>query len=189
MKKNTITLLLAGCACGLFAYGQSSSSTTVGAADRMFIQKAAQGGMAEVQLGQLATQKAASQSVKDFGQRMVTDHSQANDKLKSIAAGQGVPEPTSLSAKDQALYDRLSGLSGTAFDRVYMRAMVKDHTQDVAEFQKESATGRDQAVQSFASATLPTLEEHLRLAKKVRHDLGISASAEAHHTDESALQR
>jgi putative membrane protein len=189
MKKNIITLLLASCACGLLAYGQSNSSTTVSAADRMFIEKAAEGGMAEVQLGQLATHKASSQSVKDFGQRMVTDHSQANDQLKNIASTQGVPVPTSLTAKDQALYDRLSGLSGTAFDRAYMQAMVRDHNTDVAEFQKESATGKDQAVQSFASTTLPTLEDHLHMAKKVRHDLAISATAEANHTDESALQR
>jgi putative membrane protein len=155
----------------------------------MFMDKAAEGGLAEVQLGQLAEQKASEQSVKDFGKRMVTDHSQANDKLNGIASSEGVTLPTSLDAKDHALYDRLSGLSGSAFDVAYMRAMVSDHNQDVAQFQRESQTARNQAIRSFASTTLPTLQDHLHMAKKVRHDLGISASAEANHTDESALQR
>lgn len=185
MGKNLVAVFAAGCACGILAYAQSQANP----ADRMFIHKAAEGGMAEVQLGQLAQQKASSQEVKDFGQRMVTDHSQANDKLKSIAANQGVTVPSSLDAKDQALYDRLSGLSGNAFDKAYMRAMVNDHVQDVAEFRKESGSARDQAVRSFASDTLPTLEDHLRMARKVSHDLGISATAEANRTDESALQR
>lgn len=162
MGKNIITAIAASCACGLFAYAESQ----VGTADRMFMDKAAQGGMAEVQLGQLAEQKAASQSVKDFGGRMVMDHSQANDKLRNIASEKSVTLPGALDAKDKALYDRLSGLSGDAFDRAYMQAMVRDHVQDVAEFRKESKMARDADVRSFASNTLPTLEEHLRLAKE-----------------------
>jgi len=161
MKKIT-TLLLATCGCGLMAYAQSQVSS----ADRMFMDKAAQGGMAEVQLGQLASQKASAQPVKDFGQRMVTDHSQANDKLKGIASSKGVTLPDAVSAKDKALYDRLSGLSGEAFDRAYMQAMVKDHNEDVAEFRKESKVAKDADVRSFASMTLPTLEDHLRMAKE-----------------------
>ncbi len=172
MGKNIITVILAGCACGLFAYGQS---TTVNKADRMFIHKAAEGGMAEVQLGQLAEQRASSQAVKDFGQRMVTDHGKADQKLDSLASSDGVTVPTTLDAKDQALYDRLSGLSGSAFDRAYMRAMVNDHMQDVAEFQRESAAAQNPAVRSFVSNTLPTLQDHLHLAKKVRRDMGTSA--------------
>jgi putative membrane protein len=155
----------------------------------MFVNKAAQGGMAEVQLGQLAGQKGSSQAVKDFGQRMVTDHSQANDKLKGIASSKGIAIPTSLDAKDQALYDRLSGLSGPAFDKAYMRAMLKDHKTDIAEFQKESNSGHDQDIRSFASSTLPTLQEHLHMAQQTESKLGTSATAEANHTDESALQR
>ena len=161
MKKIT-TLLLAICGCGLLAYAQSQVSPT----DRMFMDKAAQGGMAEVQLGQLASEKAAEQPVKDFGQRMVKDHSQANDRLKNIAQRKGVTLPDSVSPKDKALYDRLSRLSGDAFDRAYMKAMVKDHDEDVAEFRKESKVARDTDVRSFASTTLPTLEDHLRIAKE-----------------------
>jgi putative membrane protein len=187
MRKNIVTLLFAGCACGVFAYAQSNSDLS--SMDRSFVNKAAAGGLAEVQLGQLAQQKGSSQAVKDFGQRMVTDHSAANDKLKAIASSKGISLPTSLDAKDQALYDKLSGLSGTSFDKAYMQAMVKDHKMDIAEFQKESNAGKDQDIRSFASSTLPTLQTHLQLAHQAASKTGISATAEANHTPESALQK
>lgn len=174
-KRIIIAVLSAGCACGLVAYAQSSSAGKTSPAARKFMDKAAEGGLAEVQLGQLAEQKASSQSVKDFGKRMVTDHSQINDRLKTLASSDGVALPTTMDAKDQALYNKLSGLSGPAFDRDYMRAMVKDHKTDVAEFQKEANTSRNEGVKSFASSTLPTLQQHLQLAQSV--DSKISARA------------
>lgn len=144
-----------------------SSSAKLSAADKMFVKKAAQGGMAEVELGQLATQKAQSDDVKKFGQRMVDDHTKANDQLKQIASQEGVQVPTSLDAKDQALKDHLSKLSGEQFDRMYMQHMVQDHRQDIAEFQKEANSGKDQSVKDFASQTLPTLQSHLKEAQQV----------------------
>jgi putative membrane protein len=174
MRQNLMMLISAGCACGFMAFAQSNSLSS---ADRTFMQKAGEGGMAEVQLGQLAEQKASSQAVKDFGQRMVADHTQAADKLKGVAASKTVTLPMALNAKDKALYDRLSGLSGSAFDREYMRAMVKDHKEDVADFQKESNAGRDSDVKSFASTTLPTLQDHLSQAQQVESKLNTSAQA------------
>jgi putative membrane protein len=144
----------------------SSSSSQLSSADKTFVTKAAQGGMAEVQLGQLATEKAQSDDVKKFGQRMVDDHSKANDQLKSIASQKGVTLPTDLSAKDKAEKDRLSKLSGEQFDKAYMKAMVKDHKTDVAEFQKEANSGKDSDVKNFASQTLPTLQDHLKMAQQ-----------------------
>jgi putative membrane protein len=173
MGKKTIAVLFSGCMCGLVAYGQSNSLSS---SDRMFAQKAAEGGMAEVQLGQLAEQKASSQAVKNFGKRMATDHSQAGDKLKTIASGKSVDLPSSLDAKDKALYDKLSGMSGAAFDREYMRAMVRDHKTDVAQFQKEANSGHDQDLKSFASSTLPTLQDHLHQAQQVESSLSTSAA-------------
>jgi len=134
-------------------------------ADQQFVMKAAQGGMAEVELGRLATQKAASGDVKQFGQRMVDDHSKANDELKSIASSKGVNLPTDVGAKNKADMDHLSALSGAEFDRAYMQHMVKDHKTDVAEFRKESNSGKDNDVKGFAAKTLPTLEEHLKMAQ------------------------
>lgn len=145
----------------------ASGSSQLSAADQTFVKKAAQGGIAEVELGKLATQKASSEDVKKFGQRMVDDHTKANDQLKQIAGNKAVSLPTDLDSKDQALKDRLSKLDGEQFDRAYMKNMVKDHTKDVAEFRKESTSGKDSDLKSFASQTLPTLEDHLKEAKNI----------------------
>jgi putative membrane protein len=135
--------------------------------DHSFMTKAAQGGLAEVQMGQLAQQNGQSQEVKDFGQRMVTDHTKANDQLKQVASEKGVNLPDSPSSKDKAEYDRLSKLHGEAFDRAYSKMMVSDHKKDIAEFKQEASSGSDSQVKNFASQTLPTLQEHLQMAEKM----------------------
>jgi putative membrane protein len=168
MKNKLVLTVLVSGAFALGSYAQS----TVSAADKSFMNKAAEGGLAEVQLGQLAEQKGAAQPVKDFGHRMVMDHGQANDKLKGIASTKGVTLPASLSPKDKALYDKLSAMSGEAFDKAYMQAMIKDHNMDVAEFRKETKAAKDPDVKSFATSTLPTLEDHLRMAKEAGSKVG-----------------
>lgn len=135
--------------------------------DKTFMKKAAEGGLAEVQLGQLAQQNGQSQDVKNFGQKMVTDHTRANDELKQVASQQGVTLPTDVSGKDKAEYDRLSKLNGDAFDKAYARMMVSDHRKDVGEFQREADSGSDPQVKNFASQTLPTLKEHLKIAEQM----------------------
>jgi putative membrane protein len=135
--------------------------------DRKFMDKAAQGGMAEVELGQLAQQNGQSAEVKAFGKRMVDDHSKADDQLKQLAAQKGVSLPTSLDAKDQATKDRLSKLQGAAFDKAYMKDMVADHKQDVAEFKHESMAAHDPDLKNWAGQTLPTLQSHLQEAEKI----------------------
>lgn len=144
----------------------ATSDTPMSAADSHFATKAAAGGMAEVKLGELALKNASSADVKTFAQTMVDDHSKANDKLKSIAGKHSINLPTSLDAKDQATYDRLSKLQGAAFDRAYMQDMVKDHKTDVAEFQKEANSGKNSDIKQFASDTLPTLQHHLSMAQQ-----------------------
>src|SRR5690348_11704793 len=120
-----------------------SAKTAVSEMDSKFVKEAAQGGAAEVELGHLAMQKAASDDVKQFGQRMITDHSRAGEQLKAIAESKGIDIPTGLSAKDQALAANLQKLSGSQFDDAYMTAMVKDHKKDVADFEKASKTAKD----------------------------------------------
>lgn len=144
-----------------------NGSSSLNAMDRHFVKKAAQGGMAEVELGKLATEKAQSDEVKKFGQRMVDDHSKANDQLKQLASSKGITLPSDLDAKDKSTKDRLSKLSGEQFDRAYMKDMVKDHTKDVAEFKKASSNAKDADIKSFASQTLPTLEDHLKEAQSI----------------------
>ncbi len=142
------------------------SAKSSGKADAGFVKKAAEGGMAEVELGRLAADKGANADVKQFGQRMVDDHSKANDELKSLAQQKGIDIPSDLSAKSKATKDRLSKLSGAAFDRAYMKEMVADHNHDVAEFQKEAKGGKDSDVKSWAEKTLPTIQDHQKMAKE-----------------------
>ena len=142
-----------------------AAADSVSRADRKFMEKAAQGGMAEVQLGKLAAEKAQAAEVKQFGQRMVDDHSKANDQLKQIASSKGVNLPTELDRSTQRELDKLSKLSGADFDREYMKHMVSDHKKDVSEFKSESSRAKDPQVKQFAASTLPTLQQHLDLAQ------------------------
>jgi putative membrane protein len=168
-----VTAAAAQTSTDTMASGNSASSSgKLAPADRQFIKKAAEGGLAEVQLGQLATEKADSQDVKQFGQRMVDDHTKANDQLKQVASQKGVTVPDKLSAKDAATKARLEKLSGKAFDRAYMRDMVIDHTKDVSEFRMESKNAKDPDVKNFASQTLPTLQDHLKEAKSIAPKTG-----------------
>ncbi len=136
-------------------------------ADSKFVLEAAMGGMAEVQLGQLAVDKATSPDVKQFGQRMVDDHGKANQELTQLASTKGITLPTTLDAKHQADVDRLSKLTGEEFDHTYMKMMVDDHNKDVADFQHESSGGKDPDVKAWAAKTLPTLEQHQSMAKSI----------------------
>ncbi|HEY2907026.1 MAG TPA: DUF4142 domain-containing protein [Vicinamibacterales bacterium] len=144
--------------------------------DQTFVMKAARGGLAEVELGKLAEDKATNDQVKQFGKQMVDDHGKANDELKSLAQSKNITLPTDLSMQDKALRDRLSKLSGAAFDRAYMQAMLKDHREDVNEFRTESRSGADPEVKQWAAKTLPTLESHLKLAQDDSKAVGTSGT-------------
>jgi putative membrane protein len=146
-------------------------------ADSEFIHKAASGGLLEVRLGQLAQQKAQSPAVKQFGRRMVTDHSKANMQLSAIAKQGGVNLPAKLDPKHQREVDQLSAKSGKDFDKAYMSLMVKDHVEDVQEFQREATSGTAPRVRDFAAQTLPTLQEHLALAKQTAAQVGADTTS------------
>lgn len=143
--------------------------------DAAFYKKAAEGGIAEVELGQLAQDKASSPNVKAFGAMMVADHSAANDKLKSVAAGKGIELPTSPSVGQMATKTKLEVLSGSTFDKSYIKGMVKDHEEDIKEFQQEAALGQDPDARAFAKATLPTLRAHLKKIQSIAASEGVSA--------------
>jgi putative membrane protein len=141
-------------------------------ADREFIEGAARGGMAEVELGKLAQQNASNEQVKQFAARMVTDHSKANEELRQLGQEKGVTMPAGPSHMDNHEMGKLSKLSGAAFDREYMDNMVKDHQKDVKEFEKQASKAKDPDVKAFAAKTLPTLQEHLRLAETADQTVG-----------------
>src|SRR5262245_45222890 len=112
------------------------SPVALTAPEKEFLANAARGGALEVQLGNLATQKASSNDVKQFGERMATDHSQLGQKLQQLASSLGVTLPPDLKPEQQALVSRLEKLSGKTFDREYMKEMVKDHAKDVSDFER-----------------------------------------------------
>lgn len=159
--------------------GQSSARSTrkaeASATDVQFMKKAAEGNKAEVELGKMAEQKASSDAVKAFGQRMMKDHQQATEQLESVAGKFGVTLPNKVNAKDQATKDRLEKLSGKEFDQAYIRDMVKDHTKDVAEFKHAAASASNPDVKNFAQQTLPTLQDHLKQAKSIASGEAMSA--------------
>jgi putative membrane protein len=135
------------------------------------------GGMEEVELGKVAVQKAQNDKVKQFGQRMIDDHTKAGEQLKSIAAKDNIAIPSRLNAKHKAVVDKYSNLSGAEFDRAYMKDMVRDHEKDIADFQKEANGGSNSDLKSWAGSTLPTLQEHLRMAKEANSSLNSSMSS------------
>jgi putative membrane protein len=131
-----------------------------------FVREAAIGGMAEVELGHLAASKAASDPVKQFAQRMVTDHSHANAELKTLVQRKGLTLPSELDASHKQTRDTLAAMSGALFDRAYMDAMRKDHHQTYRDFRQQSMSGTDPEVRGWASKMLPTLQEHMELADR-----------------------
>jgi putative membrane protein len=175
MKKNTNRLAMAATFAGLLAVapvarGADMSMSKMSSGDAKFMKEAAMGGMEEVDLGKLAAQKAASPDVKSFAQKMVDDHSKANDQLMQLASQKGVTLPTGMSSDEKSATAKLDKLSGADFDKAYVSMMVKDHKKDVAEFEKASKNAKDSDLKSWASTTLPTLQDHLKMIQ------GISAT-------------
>jgi len=141
--------------------------------DASFMKSAAEGGMSEVELGQLAQQKASNPAVKDFGAMMVKDHTAANEKLKALAASEQVTLPDSPSLMQKASKTKLNMLSGDSFDKSYVKGMIDDHKNDIKEFQNEISEGKDPQARAFASATLPTLQMHLQKIQSIAASAGI----------------
>ncbi|MBO9541126.1 DUF4142 domain-containing protein [bacterium] len=166
-----MSLLLAACGTGI---QEPVSRAQLGvlearteAMDAMFANKVAVVNMAEVALGKLAQANGGSQAVKDYGRKMEQDHSMANEKLTAIATKKGMTLPKDLDAEHKALYERLSKLTGKAFDTAYREAMVKGHEKAIKLFEEEIAKGQDADLKDFATKTLPTLKEHLKLAEQL----------------------
>jgi putative membrane protein len=136
-------------------------------ADQQFVNEAAQGGMLEVELGQLALKNGASGEVKNFGQQMVTDHTRLNGELGNAAKKDGLQVPTDLGAKQRAEIESLSKISGKEFDSKYAQLMVKDHTHDLAAFRKEESTTERPELKKAIANAIPVVEHHLEMAKKL----------------------
>jgi len=155
---------------------KADANTPMARADRKFVEKLADDGMAEVELGKLAQQRASSDSVKQFGARMVEDHGRANDELKTIATSKGMTMPATMSKDHQKDLDKLGKLSGADFDHEYVKHMVAGHEKAVSALQREAKSGKDTELKSFASRTLPTVQDHLHAAQSLDESLKSSKS-------------
>lgn len=145
-----------------------SGQTNFSPSDKKFMTEAAHGGLAEVQLGQLVLQRGGtSNAVKEFAQRMVQDHTKANNQLQQLATQKGVTLPTSIGKENRKVKQKLSKLSGASLDRAYIKHMVEDHQKDVSSDQRQAQQGQDPDLKAFAAQTLPILQEHLQLARSI----------------------
>lgn len=147
--------------------------------DRQFVTKAATGGLLEVKLGELAQQKASASDVKQFGQKMVDDHGKANDELKQLAQQKRIEVPSELTGEAKEHYDKFAKLSGNDFDQKYVAMMVRDHKEDIADFEKEAKNGNDPDAKAWAAKTLPTLKSHREMIQKIALDHGIDTARTA----------
>jgi putative membrane protein len=135
--------------------------------DKAFVRKALEGGMAEVQMGQIAAEKGSSDDVKQFGQKMVTDHTQLGDQMKQVAQQIGVTPPTGLSKKDKEEVAKLQTLSGAEFDNAYIMAMVKDHKKDAEDFKSEAQQTQNPTVKQAADQGSQVIDQHLDMIEKI----------------------
>jgi putative membrane protein len=147
------------------ATGTQTGMAGMSSRDREFLMDAAMSGLVEVELGRIAAQQGTSDAVKQFGQMMVDHHTKANTELMSLASSKGITLPTSLDEKHQQDVTKLSGMSGAEFDRAFAKRMLKDHEKAVSDFEKESTRGTDPDVKALAGKALPTLQEHLTMAR------------------------
>ena len=169
-KQTMIAVVVAGVSMLMApaaALAADESTGQLSKGDYKFLKEAIQGGQTEVELGELAKQKGNNQSVKTFGEKMVTDHSKANDELKSIASKKGATLPAELSHGERSDIEHLQKATGKDFDKDYASRMVKDHKKDVKDFEDAAKDLKDPELKAFAEKTLPTLQEHLRMAQEM----------------------
>jgi putative membrane protein len=146
----------------LIAAPNAKGQATVSTADKDFILAAAQGGMTEVKLGELAARNGTRDDVKEFGRMMVKDHTIINDDLKALAAQKGVTLTETVDAKHQEKLEKMAGLTGSEFDDAYIDAMIKGHQKVAKDFKAEHATTQDSDIKGFLDKSIPVVEEHLK---------------------------
>jgi putative membrane protein len=139
--------------------------------DTEFAVSAADGGMLEVQLAQLALTKATSPRVKEYAQSIIDDHTKANEELKTLAQTKNISLPSTLSEKSQKKYNDLAEKTGADFDEAYSEFMVKDHKEDVDKFKKAAEKAEDADIKSWAAGKVPVLEQHLSMAESLEDDV------------------
>jgi putative membrane protein len=166
MKRLLFSALLVLPFCAYAAHGP----------DAAFYNHAAERGISEVELGNLALQKSEDAAVKEFAAQMVKDHSVVNGNLRFVAGSKSITLPTKANARQTATKAKLEVLSGSKFDKSYIKDMVRDHEKDIADFRREVASGEDPDAKAFAIAALPSLEEHLQEVRSIARKSHLAAS-------------
>jgi putative membrane protein len=162
----TMALLVFSCGAALAQNASMNKSMSLSSMDKKFMMEAAMGGQGEIAMARLALQKSSSDSVKQYAQQMIDDHTKAGDQLMQVATMKSITLPTEPDAKHKALLAKMQNLSGAAFDSMYVKmAGVQDHEKMEKLFQSESSGGKDMDAKSFASSTLPTVQQHLKMAR------------------------
>jgi putative membrane protein len=154
-------------ALAAFVIAPKGQLLAAGTSDAEFIKHAADANLTEINLGKLAGDNGEKQSIKDFGNRMVSDHGKAGDQLEPIAKKLNVTIPSEPNAEHQKTIDRLSKLKGAEFDKAFAEVMVKDHRKVISMFENEEKNAKDSELKKFVQDTLPTLKEHLSDAEKL----------------------
>ena len=165
------------CVCSVAA---AQNTTSPSASDKKFVRGALEDGDAEVQLGQLAVQKAHSEDVKQLGQKMIDDHTRMGEQMRDVAQKEGIKAPAGKDAKDKDLEKKLRKLSGESFDKAYIAAMVKDHRQDLAEYKKEAESGNDTAIKDAASKETQEISEDLKMAEEIARSHKVATGKGGH---------
>ena len=158
-----------------------SSTTTAGALsekDRAFIRDAAEGGLAEVKMGELGQQKATSQDVKNLAKTLQDDHQKANDELTSIAKSKGIELPSGMGAHESAI-NSLENKQGQEFDRSFVKDTIRDHNQDISKFERAANDLDDPDLKAFAQKTVPVLRNHLSMAEQASKSLSSEKSGKS----------
>jgi putative membrane protein len=174
--RNLMRVCVAACAFGFavaaLPAGDQKIDDKSPLTEAQFVMKASSSAMHEVELGKLGVTNAANPDVKKFADRMVTDHSKAIDGLKAAAKAANIPVPDKMTPEHQKELDRFRTLKGADFDKAYMAHMVKDHEAGEALYSKAAKDLKDPGLKGFAEKTLPTVQEHLKLAKQVNEKIG-----------------
>jgi putative membrane protein len=159
------------------------AKSMVGPAEQRFMNEAAHGSQAEIQLAQLAQKQGESEQVKSLAQRIEQDHQAASKELEALASRRGVSLPSGPDPKHQAHMDKLSKLQGAAFDRAYTKMMVSEHKKEVSKFQRASNNLMDTDLKAFAAKTLPNLQEHLRMAQEAANQKSSASGTRTRSAD------
>ena len=160
-------------------FGSSQDTTDASSSDKKFVHLALRGGNAEVKFGQLAAQKGKSEDVKQFGLKIANDHTKLGDQMKLIAQEEGIGVPDGITGRDKALEVKLSGLSGDAFDREFIKTMLRDHRKDLSEFQKEATSGNDTSIRHAANQAVQIIGEHLQIAEGIAQEHGVQSDGDS----------